>query len=322
MKLLILFLLAADAYGQQVTNGGRTFVGPVNGCTDAGANDAYACNMGLPAYATNTCYTFKANTANTGAASINFDSLGAKTIKKAAGGVTTDLADNDIRAGQTVSVCYDGTNMQMQSTLGNAPDGGGGGALTSNSGDSPWMPWGLARFSADLNTIISNGDTQLYALGNDISKQFREFGFMVIGAAASGKGMVISIYTRASNGDLTRIALSSGVLVDSTGNKYVTWVSGSAVSSGLLTLPAGQNLYIGMTLDSSAGAVPSIRFYDEAGTGILDFITKTFAGTLKPTAAASSSSSGTGTSVTSPSTIVNASYAVVNEYRPMIAFFP
>ena len=33
--------------------------------------------------------------------------------------------DNDIRAGQIVVVEYDGTNMQMQSTLGNAASGGG-----------------------------------------------------------------------------------------------------------------------------------------------------------------------------------------------------
>lgn len=90
-------------------------------CQDAGANDTYACS--LPAapsgYVTGQRYLFKANTANTGAATVNFNSLGAITIKKVAGGVTTDLADNDIRAGQWVGLIYDGTNMQMQSALGN-----------------------------------------------------------------------------------------------------------------------------------------------------------------------------------------------------------
>lgn len=90
-------------------------------CQDAGANDTYACS--LPAapsgYVTGQRYLFKANTANTGAATVNFNSLGAITIKKVAGGVTTDLADNDIRAGQWVGLIYDGTNMQMTSALGN-----------------------------------------------------------------------------------------------------------------------------------------------------------------------------------------------------------
>jgi hypothetical protein len=78
----------------------------------------------LQAYATGICYQFKADVANTGAATINFNALGAKTIKKVGGGITTDLADNDIRVGQMVKVCYDGTNMQMISQLGNTASGG------------------------------------------------------------------------------------------------------------------------------------------------------------------------------------------------------
>lgn len=96
---------------------------------DAGASDTYVVTL-VPAplaYVTGEHYRFKANTANTGVCTVNFNSLGAKTIKKAAGGITTDLADNDIRAGQWVDLVYDGTNMQMQSLLGNAPAGGTGG---------------------------------------------------------------------------------------------------------------------------------------------------------------------------------------------------
>jgi hypothetical protein len=98
--------------------------------SDAGSTDTYAATLSPApsAYVTGQAYRFKANTANTGACTINFNSLGAKTIKKVAGGITTDLADNDIRAGQWVDVVYDGTNMQMQSTLGNAAAGGGGGS--------------------------------------------------------------------------------------------------------------------------------------------------------------------------------------------------
>lgn len=95
--------------------------------SDAGANDTYTATLSpaITAYVTGAHYRFKANTANTGAATINLNGLGAKTIKKAAGGITSDLADNDIRAGQWVDMVYDGTNMQMQSTLGNAAAGSG-----------------------------------------------------------------------------------------------------------------------------------------------------------------------------------------------------
>lgn len=124
--LCVFLALAFAAPAQTLVNGDRVFQGNVNYCADAGANDTYACTItGLISYVTGACFEFKANTANTGAATINFTSLGAKTIKKVGGGVTTDLADNDIRVGQLVKVCYDGINMQMQSQLGNAPVGSG-----------------------------------------------------------------------------------------------------------------------------------------------------------------------------------------------------
>lgn len=106
---------------------------------DAGANDTYTATLSpVPAaYVTGQHYRFKANTANTGAATINFNALGAKTIKKPAGGITTDLVTNDIRAGQWVDLVYDGTNMQMQSLLGNAPAGGGGPATQIDETGGP-----------------------------------------------------------------------------------------------------------------------------------------------------------------------------------------
>lgn len=114
---------------------------------DAGANDTYVVTL-VPvpvAYVTGEHYRFKANTANTGACTVNFNSLGAKTIKKAAGGIATDLDNNDIRAGQWVDLVYDGTNMQMQSLLGNAPD------IVSAS------PFELVVACSDLSTALTTG---------------------------------------------------------------------------------------------------------------------------------------------------------------------
>lgn len=98
-------------------------------CQDAGSTDDYACSPAPPftAYATGMIVNFKAATANTGAATVNFNSIGAGAIKKVAGGVTTALDDNDIRAGQWVTVVYDGTNFQMISALGNAGSSSGSG---------------------------------------------------------------------------------------------------------------------------------------------------------------------------------------------------
>lgn len=97
-------------------------------CTDAGSTDTYVCSLSpaITAYNTNTVYTVKVPTANTGAASINLNSLGAKTIVKYQGGVAQTLADNDIQAGAIILLGYDGTNMQLLSTLGNTSGGGSG----------------------------------------------------------------------------------------------------------------------------------------------------------------------------------------------------
>lgn len=85
------------------------------------STDTYAgtAAVTITGYVTGVHYTFSANTANTGVASINIDGQGAKTIVKVVGGVSTTLSDNDIRSGQIVDLVYDGTNMQIQSTLGN-----------------------------------------------------------------------------------------------------------------------------------------------------------------------------------------------------------
>ena len=88
--------------------------GSANYAADAGANDTYAITLSpaLGAYAAGNVIQFKANTANTGAATLNVNALGAKTIKKYG---TVDLSDNDILANQIVTVVYDGTNFQLMS---------------------------------------------------------------------------------------------------------------------------------------------------------------------------------------------------------------
>lgn len=83
---------------------------------DSVGTDSYAitCTPAPTAYTTGMRFTFKASTANTGACSLNVNSLGAKTIKKT---YNSDLATGDILANQIVEVVYDGTNFQMVSTI-------------------------------------------------------------------------------------------------------------------------------------------------------------------------------------------------------------
>jgi hypothetical protein len=93
------------------------------GCQAAGGSgSAYTCALAPApaAYAAGAQYRFRADVANTGAATINFNSLGTKSITKIQGGIATALAANDIRAGQWVELIYDGTEMQMTSQVSSA----------------------------------------------------------------------------------------------------------------------------------------------------------------------------------------------------------
>ncbi|MBF8281261.1 MAG: Tail Collar domain protein [Anaerolineales bacterium] len=70
-----------------------------------------------PSYLTGMRIRFVADVANTGAAQINLNTLGALTIKKANG---ASLATGDIKLGQAVALIYDGTNVQLVSPTASA----------------------------------------------------------------------------------------------------------------------------------------------------------------------------------------------------------
>ncbi len=88
---------------------------------DAGATDTYALTMSPSpgTYAHGDVYRFRANTANNGAATLNINSLGAKSIKKldSVGAAKVELITGDILAGQMVTVQYDGTDFLIVSSL-------------------------------------------------------------------------------------------------------------------------------------------------------------------------------------------------------------
>jgi hypothetical protein len=206
--------------GAVTTSAGSTATSPgkadlldsQNFCSDAGASDTYTCSLSpaISAYVTGTHYRFKANTANTGAATINLNSLGAKTIKKAAGGITTDLADNDIRAGQWVDMVYDGTNMEMQSTLGNAAAGSG----TINSGVTNIVPKYTAATTLDDSLLSDDGTTLTYSGTGGVSTSGSGSGTITLSGSTSGTYVIKAAATAANASGLVHDD-GSGVMTSS-----------------------------------------------------------------------------------------------------------
>lgn len=96
--------------GKDALNQGRvTYV------ADSGAADAYVVTLSpVPAsYVAGLRITMKATNVNTGASTLNVNSLGARSIK---GGDGNDPAAGDIPAGGIVEMVYDGTNFVLMST--------------------------------------------------------------------------------------------------------------------------------------------------------------------------------------------------------------
>lgn len=140
---------------------------------DTGSSNAFAIALtpAIPAYKTGQLFFFKASFTNTGPSTLNVNSLGAKTIKKAA---TLDLASGDIATGQLVAVQYDGTNFQLMSgvanvslTAANYKFGGTGsdGALTQTSGTTTLAVSSALVFIKNYTSISLSSSANLTISG-------------------------------------------------------------------------------------------------------------------------------------------------------------
>ncbi len=239
------------------------------------STDTYAGTAGVTAtaYTTGRSYTFTANTANTGAASLNIDSLGAKTIVKVAGGVTTTLSDNDIRNGQVCYVVYDGTNFQIQSTLGNAGSGNVSAgvqyqipvyATTGNTLTPAYYTGTTAglKYSPGVFSVGSNGDTYIVFQESSVDQWWFEASGGHLYLVRSGvspaplhwttSGLTEFLITQeATSHSGAGVHFFGGILVD---KKIVTDSSTQSTntSTGAIIL-GGTNAGIGLTGNINAG---------------------------------------------------------------------
>ena len=92
------------AYGQVQDSGSQYLTGV------AGADTIAASVTGLAAYATGQTFRFVSAGANTGAVTLNINTIGNKAVTKTG---TTALAAGDIPSGAVVEVVYDGTRFQL-----------------------------------------------------------------------------------------------------------------------------------------------------------------------------------------------------------------
>lgn len=86
--------------------------------TDGGTGDVRTATLApaITAYTTGMRVTLMSSAQNTGATTLNLNSVGAKTIKKKG---ATDLSSGDIASGMIYEVCYDGTYFQLLTPVAN-----------------------------------------------------------------------------------------------------------------------------------------------------------------------------------------------------------
>jgi uncharacterized protein YjbI with pentapeptide repeats len=236
---------------------------------DAGATDDYAITLSSApsAYAMGQMFLFKANTANTGGATLNVNSLGALPIFKKA---TTVLANNDILANMLVlvSTYQESAGATLQSYSGT----GGGNAGLNNT------TWGVSQTFAGKNAKFTsckwNINKASTPTGNAVAKIYAISGTPGTNAIPTGTALATSdnfdVSTLTTSYVLTTFTFSGANIIRlSEGTTYALTIEYSGGSASNVVTPEGSSgdLYSGQnsaTMNTSGGWTALNATYDQA----------------------------------------------------------
>ena len=203
--------------------------------TSSGSANAYVLTYSVApaAYYTGQAFGFKTNFAVTGAATVNVNTLGAKTIKKLVSGTKTDLASGDIASGDYVSIVYDGTDfVWVNKGTASAPSG----SITS-SGYTQSTARMLGRSTA------STGAIEEISVGAGLA--------LSAGSIATSGAITSSGFTQSTSRLLGRTTASTGAVEE------ISVGTGLTLSGGSLTATGGGVTSLG-TITTTSGASQSL----------------------------------------------------------------
>lgn len=254
---------SADTWGSKLNTDMDDVDALLGVITTGGSSNAYTLTTGLSlaAYVSGQVFWIKASFANTGAATINVDSLGAKDLRKTA---SVALASGDIASGAIHAICYDGTLFQVVTVA--QPLDGTITALAnlSWSSDTPVLQF----TAADTVSLTSAPKLTTLDLGNATDATL----------ARSDAGLVsvegVDLVTISATQTLTNKTLTSPALTTPTinGGTSSSGPQTSSETSGSLT-SASANKRVAcsgdVTLPSSGMTAGDFILLDPAGTARL-----------------------------------------------------
>lgn len=263
---------SAGTDGTDYTSGAKIQSGSVVYCADAGASDAYTCTLtpNLAAYTTGMRVTFKPNTNNVGASSLNINSLGAKNIKKVDG---NDPQNDLFVAGRYYDMVYDGTNMVV---IAGQP--------------VPAVPAVAGLVYGDTTALfhVSNGSAIGQVLRmTSMSPVTMAWGALDLADTDAVTGTLAAAQFPALTGDVTT---SAGAVATTIANGAVTQAKAAAALKRIplgvaVGDPAGSALapgVLGYIIAPKACTIVAWDIIVDAGTATVD-IWKVASGTAKPT---------------------------------------
>jgi hypothetical protein len=191
----------------------------------------------VAAYAAGQMFYFVATGDNTGAVTLNIDSLGAKAVTRDG---SVALAAGDIKSGEVVVVVYDGTRFQVVSQLNSA----GNATFANVSITSALNVGGVATFTA--NPVLSGGTANgvLYLNGSKV--------------ATSGSALTYDGTTFTSGAH----TLSTGVLTVPAGSAAAPSITTTGDTNTGIFFPAAD------TIAFTEGGAESMRINSSGNVGI------------------------------------------------------
>lgn len=173
--------------------------------TTAAGTDTYTVTGSIASYATGFGIFVKFTNANTGASTLNVNSLGAKSIKKNG---SSDVASGDINAGQGFLLIYDGTNFII---IGSVGGGVGSQDLQSvlDEGSTATGPMNVS--DSGIGIEINGGNATLGQLSGSAGGAFmaEDFGAKILTDRSGPDPAEGSLYIVGSDGWIDELAIGS-----------------------------------------------------------------------------------------------------------------